>query len=82
MRRIRDLIAAVVAARSAAGDTNLHLVDGLALFGPGDVDDLPDGLHPNPAGYRRIGERFHAIVTAAAGAFSQSSASHEADSPA
>jgi lysophospholipase L1-like esterase len=30
----------------------------LALFGPDDVGDLPDGLHPNPAGYQRIGDRF------------------------
>jgi hypothetical protein len=58
LRRIREVMAAVVAARREAGDAHLHLVDGLALFGPDDVGDLPDGLHPNPAGYQRIGDRF------------------------
>jgi hypothetical protein len=55
LRRIRELEAEVVKARS---DPNLHLLDGLALFGPDDAGDLPDDLHPNPAGYRRMGERF------------------------
>lgn len=61
LRRIRELEAAVVAARN---DPNLHLLDGLALFGPRDAGDLPDDLHPNPAGYRRMGERFHAMAFA------------------
>lgn len=62
LRRIRELEAEIVAARQAAGDANLHLLQGPDLFGPGDVDDLPDGLHPNAAGYQRMGERFHALV--------------------
>ena len=56
--RIRQLIEDVVERRQAAGDTNLHLLDGRKLFGADDVADLPDGLHPNTAGYRRMGERF------------------------
>jgi lysophospholipase L1-like esterase len=24
--------------------------------------DLPDGLHPNAAGYQRMGERFHRLA--------------------
>ena len=59
MRRIRELEAEIVAARRAAGDEHLHLLAGPELFGLDDVDDLPDGLHPNAAGYRRMGERFH-----------------------
>jgi hypothetical protein len=55
LERIRELLAMVVAARR---DPNLHLLDGLTLFGPDDVDDLPDLLHPNAAGYQRMGERF------------------------
>jgi hypothetical protein len=66
LRRIREVAADVVAARA---DRALHLVDGLALFGPDDAADLPDDLHPNPDGYRRIGERFHALAFAEGGPF-------------
>ena len=69
MRQVRQLVPEIVAARVAAGDTQLHLVDGLALFGNDDVADLPDGLHPNAAGYRRIGERFHDLVFVTGGPF-------------
>ena len=62
MRRVRELVPEIVAARMAAGDAQLHFVDGLALFGADDVSDLPDGLHPNRAGYARIGERFHDLA--------------------
>ena len=56
--RIREIIAEVVEKRRAAGDPALHYVDGLTLFGAEDAHDLPDDLHPNPAGYQRMGERF------------------------
>ncbi len=62
LRRIRELEAEIVAARQAAGDTNLHLMNGTDLFGVDDVVDLPDGLHPNAAGYQRMGERFHQLA--------------------
>ena len=62
LQRIRALEAEVVSARRGAGDEHLHLVHGPDLFGPDDVVDLPDGLHPNAAGYRRRGERFHPLV--------------------
>jgi hypothetical protein len=64
LRRIREIEAEVVGSRRNAGDHNLHLIDGLDLFGPDDVGDLYDGLHPTADGYRRIGERFHAIAFA------------------
>jgi hypothetical protein len=69
LRRIREVMADVVAARRGAGDEHLHLVDGLELFGPDDVADLPDGLHPNAAGYRRMGERFHRLAFTGNGPF-------------
>lgn len=59
---IRAIEAEIVATRRAAGDEHLTLLDGLALFGLDEADDLPDALHPSPAGYRRIGERFHRLV--------------------
>jgi hypothetical protein len=69
-RRCREIIAETVAQRRDAGDRNLHYLDGLALFGPDDVGDLPDGLHPNPRGYARIGDRFLAAAFGADGPFS------------
>lgn len=51
----------VVATRVLAGDEHLSYLDGLELFGEPDVEDLPDGLHPNAEGYVRIGERFAAL---------------------
>jgi len=60
--RIRELVHDVVARRQQAGDQNLRVLDGRELFGAADVGDLPDGLHPNNAGYRRMGQRFAALA--------------------
>jgi len=56
--RMREIIADVVAKRVAAGDRRLQYLDGLELFSSADAADLPDDLHPNPAGYARMGQRF------------------------
>jgi len=69
LERIRTIVAEVVAGRQAQGDDRLHHLDGLALFGPADVGDLPDGLHPNGDGYLRMGERFAAHAFAPGGPF-------------
>lgn len=61
LRRIRELLAGIVAAR-AATDANLHYLDGPTLFGADDIGDLPDLLHPNAGGYVRMGERFAAAA--------------------
>ena len=37
------------------------------LVGAADAPDLPDDLHPNPAGYVRMGERFVREVFASDG---------------
>ncbi len=65
--RVREIMAVVVDQRRRAGDANVHLLDGRTLFGEGDLGDLPDGLHPNTAGYRRMGERFAATAFGAGG---------------
>ena len=69
LSRIRELLELVIEQRRQAGDERLHYLHGHALFGPDDVDDLPDGLHPNSAGYRRIGERFVEHAFAPGGPF-------------
>ncbi|TFD87018.1 lipase [Cryobacterium lactosi] len=70
LKMIRSLLVQVVAER-AVDDPNLHYLDGRELFGEQDSLEmpLPDGLHPNPAGHRRIGERFGEYVFGNAGVF-------------
>ena len=67
---IRDELARIVAQRAAA-DSHLHYLDGRILYGEADFTELPlpDGLHPDPAGHQRIGERFADTVFGNGGAF-------------
>lgn len=67
---IRDALAGVVAQR-AADDPNLHYLDGRQLYGESDHSEfpLPDDLHPDPAGHRRIGENFGRLVFGEGGPF-------------
>jgi GDSL-like Lipase/Acylhydrolase family len=58
LNKIRTAIASIVETRRGLGDTNLHYLNGLELFGADDAADLHDDLHPNAAGYVRIGQRF------------------------
>ena len=60
LTRVREIIEEVVSIRNREGDQNLSYLSGLELFDETDRDDLPDDLHPNPAGYIRMGERFNA----------------------
>jgi hypothetical protein len=68
---VRDEIAAAVALRSRE-DPNLHHLDGLALYGPGDADrmPLPDNLHPGDDVQALIAERFARLAFGPGGAFS------------
>lgn len=61
LRMVRTALRAIVGRRL---DPNLHYLDGRALFGEADLADLPDGLHPNAAGYGRMGDRFADQLTA------------------
>jgi lysophospholipase L1-like esterase len=62
LKQMRALLEGVVQARRRSGDARISYLSGLALFDAPDAGDLPDALHPNAAGYRRMGERFHAQV--------------------
>jgi len=64
---VRRLVEEVVAVRRDVGDQYLHHLSGLELFGPDDVGDLPDGLHPNGDGYVRIGKRPAALAFTSGG---------------
>jgi 2-polyprenyl-6-methoxyphenol hydroxylase-like FAD-dependent oxidoreductase len=67
---VRAELARIVSQR-ASDDPNLHLLDGLSLYGLDDADDLPlpDQLHPDAATHRRIGERFADLAYGADGPF-------------
>ncbi|MCO6008448.1 GDSL-type esterase/lipase family protein [Actinoallomurus purpureus] len=56
---IRDELARIAQQR-AADDPNLHYLDGRDLYGEKDYAELPlpDEVHPDPAGHRRIAENF------------------------
>ena len=58
LMRVREILHDLVERRSAQGDENLSYFNGLELFDEEDRIDLPDDLHPNPAGYIRMGNRF------------------------
>jgi lysophospholipase L1-like esterase len=62
LSHMRELLEGVVQTRVKAGDRAIRYLSGLALFNEADAPDLPDDLHPNAAGYRRMGERFHETV--------------------
>ncbi len=56
---IRAELARLVA-RRATSDPKLHYLDGRELYGEAEAAELPlpDDLHPDSAGHRRIGENF------------------------
>ncbi|MGR3875015.1 GDSL-type esterase/lipase family protein [Streptomyces graminifolii] len=67
---IREALADVVRQR-AADDPHLYYLDGRDLYGETDFAELPlpDEVHPDPAGHRRIGENFGRLVFGAGGPF-------------
>ena len=62
LQAMREEVAAAANTLWAQGDTHIHYIDGLSIFGPDSAHLLPDDLHPNPEGYQLMGERFIAQV--------------------
>ncbi|SDK40411.1 GDSL-like Lipase/Acylhydrolase family protein [Nonomuraea maritima] len=72
---IRDVLARIVEQR-AADDPHLHHLDGRDLYGEKDYADfpLPDEVHPDPAGHRRIAENFTRLAFGPGGPFASPTA--------
>ena len=58
LERMRVEVADAVESFHSRGDKNIYYVDGLKLFDASLARYLPDGLHPDAEGYRRMGENF------------------------
>ena len=57
LRGIREILSELVAVR-AQTDPNIHYMDGLELFSHEDAQTMPDGIHPDAAGYKTIANNF------------------------
>jgi lysophospholipase L1-like esterase len=57
LRGIRKALEEIVAAR-ALTDPNIFYLDGLKLFNEVEAQSLPDGIHPDAAGYLKIADNF------------------------
>ena len=55
LQNIRTQINFCVNTLISQGDTNLHYVDGLEIFGSEYENFLPDNLHPDAKGYKILG---------------------------
>ena len=64
---MRDDIENIVKILRDKGDSHIFYRSGLELFGPGDTDNLPDGLHPDAEGQHTLGRRFAKAEFGAAG---------------
>ncbi len=62
LKGMREEVQAAAEALQAHGDTQIHYVDGLSVFGTDFVHLLPDDLHPDAEGYRVMGKNFVAAV--------------------
>jgi len=59
---MREYVEHAVERFRVRGDRSIHYVNGLRLFGPELAALLPDELHPDAEGYRRLGENFARVV--------------------
>lgn len=66
LRQVRELVGWSVAQLRAAGDDDLHLLDGAELIGESDTKLLMDGLHPSAAGELVLADRVAGTLTSVA----------------
>jgi hypothetical protein len=57
LRSIRETLNELVNQRSKS-DANIYYLDGLKLFNETEALTMPDGIHPDSAGYQRIADNF------------------------
>ncbi len=57
LRGIREILSQLVEQR-AKTDPNIYYMDGLELFDEVEASTMPDGIHPDAAGYLRIADNF------------------------
>ena len=57
LRGIREILSDIVEARSKT-DPNIFYLDGLQLFDETEALTMPDGIHPDAAGYRKMASNF------------------------
>jgi len=60
--QFRRFIREVISRNIANGDNLLTLVEGYDLLGPGQLDGLVDGVHPNDLGFQWMADRLAPIV--------------------
>ena len=58
LERMRQEVQAAVQALHENGDSNIHYINGLEIFGPDLAHLLPDDVHPNAEGYKVMGRNF------------------------
>jgi len=62
LQSARTVIETIVSRRKSAGDSALHYIDGLSLFGTDDAALMPDQLHPDEAGHVLLAHRYIALA--------------------
>jgi lysophospholipase L1-like esterase len=62
LQLIRQRVAEAVELLRQRGDANLHYVDGYELYGPEFLPHMPDQLHPDAEGYRKLAQRYAEMV--------------------
>jgi hypothetical protein len=62
LRELRNEIATTVSVLRGDGHENLHLIDGMTLFGIDDAELLADGLHPSAQGIALISRRLIPVI--------------------